>query len=67
MSITAPDKDGRGSRYIPYLSYLSMMTYVVGTHKKCLSEALLMSTTTNVSMEKYKKISIVFIEKKKNK
>ena len=27
-----------------YFSYFSMKTYVVGTHKKCLAEVLLMST-----------------------
>ena len=27
-----------------YFSYSSMKTYVVGTHQKCLGEALLMST-----------------------
>ena len=34
-----------------YFCYFSMKTYVVGTHWKCLGEALLMSTTTYVSLE----------------
>ena len=29
---------------VKYFSYFSTKTYVVGTHKKCLNEALLMST-----------------------
>ena len=38
--IIAPDK--KGYRHDD-LSYFSMKTHVVGTHQKCLGEALLMS------------------------
>ena len=34
-----------------YFSPLLMKTYFVGTHQKCLTEALLMSTQTYAFME----------------
>ena len=40
----ATDKALFSSKKCWYLSYFSVKTYVVGTHLKCLSEALLMST-----------------------
>ena len=46
-----------------YFSYFPMKTYVVGTHKKHLSKALLMSTTTYVFLWRYKKDSNSFVAK----
>ena len=41
----------RGGIHIIF-SCFSMITYVVGTHYKCLTEMLLMSITTHVFVEK---------------
>ena len=44
MSDIAPDKTCFSAEKCSYFSYISMKTYVVGTHWKRLSEALPMST-----------------------
>ena len=41
-----------------------MKTYIVGTQWKLLDEMFLMSTTTYVFVEKYKKYPYFFVEKK---
>ena len=48
---SAPDLI-QGGIHIVYFFYFSMKTYVVGTHYKCLHDALLMSTITNIFVEK---------------
>ena len=47
-------------------SYLSMKTYVVGTHLKCLNEALLMSTHNICFRGEIRKYQYFFAEKKKS-
>ena len=44
----------RGGSHIKF-SYFAKKTYVVGTHQKCLGEALLMSITTCVFLLRNKK------------
>ena len=53
----APDKRGFSALYF---SYFSMKTYVVGTHEKCLSEALLMSTHNVYLHGEIRKIAVLF-------
>ena len=43
-----------------YLLYFSIKTYIVGTHKKRLAEALLMSTHNICFYEEIRKKAIIF-------
>ena len=53
------DKGGGGWVSSKYFSYFSTKTYIVGTHKKCLNEALLMSTYNICFPGEIRKISIL--------
>ena len=55
--------DSRGYQ-VDFFSYFSMETYVVGTHKKHLSEVLLLSTHNIRLCGKLRKISVIFHQKR---